>query len=167
MGSVRKHLARTFGNLPVRDAKHDLRVFITDIDVKTAKRKDPAHCVFANACGRMFQATKVLFLRAMAYVDLPDENGVSHVERFTLPVAMRDFIVAFDKGEKVIPRGGFTLRAPSASKTLDAKLAVRRASKQRQPKHKRGKHAPIKEMQIDVRSGVGKVQFANRPCKAA
>ncbi len=114
-----REITRLWGDVPVVDAKKDLRVFITPSDVESATRKDPGACVFAKACSRSFGCKRVLIYRATAYVELPSENGALKVERFTLTPAMRSLVEAFDKGEIVIPAAGFVLRAPSKSQTLD------------------------------------------------
>lgn len=119
-------IRRIWGDLDVVDAKSDLRVFISQEDIEKATRKDPAACVFAQACLRTFGAKKVLFFRTVAYIELPDENGKRHVERFIMNESMRDLLNKWDRGESVIPDGGFLLRAPSLSSTLSSELRRRR-----------------------------------------
>jgi hypothetical protein len=132
-------IIRTWGDVPVVDAKKDLRVFMTPEDLKGARIKDPSACVFARACRRMFHATKVLIFRTVAYVELPNEDGSRRVERFVVGPAMRDLIEAFDRGEGVIPSAGFTLRAPPKSETLEGLRKEAHRQLQRQRKDTRPK----------------------------
>lgn len=91
-------IKRHWGDVEVIDAEKDLRVFIQPQDLRSAKAKDPGCCVFAQACKRQFAASKVLFWRSVAYVELPGPDGRRRVERFYLSSEMRDLIENFDKG---------------------------------------------------------------------
>ena len=149
-----KILKRFFGGLPVVDSKQELRVFANDSDVDEATPKDPQHCVFANACRRQFGSHKVAFFKHIAYVELPDNKGNKRIERFTLPNVTTRSIIEFDKTGKANP-GGYFLRSPVGTKTLEASLAVNRA-RIREPA------SPTKrklKKQEDVRSGKGLVKF--------
>ena len=161
-------IKRLWGDAEVIDAKVDLRVMIIPEDVKKATRTDPGCCVFAQACMRSFGATKVLFFRRVAYVELPDKLGTLHVERFHLPGDMRNLIAAFDRGEETIPKAGFLLKAPTESQTFEG---VRRNNNTKRIKRKmllgsaesnqgRGKYVdkPI-VIDLTVRSGIGAVHF--------
>ena len=75
-------LKRYFGPLECVDAKKDIRVFVSRIDFKGARRKDETNCVLARACKRAFGCTKVMVLRGRAYLDLPQEDGSRKLERF-------------------------------------------------------------------------------------
>jgi len=114
-------IRRHWGDIPVVDAKKDIRIFFDSKDVANAKRLDPTGCIFAQACKRQFGATKVIILRTVAYMDLPDRKGNRRVERFEVAPEMRDIIEAFDRGEGVLPAGGFEFSAPSESHSLDGK----------------------------------------------
>ena len=61
-------LKRFFGNLPVVDAKENLRIFVNDDDVHGAKRRDPKNCVLARACCRLYGSNAVAFFRMTAYL---------------------------------------------------------------------------------------------------
>ncbi|CEF48270.1 unnamed protein product [uncultured bacterium] len=169
-------IRRIWGDMPVLDATTNLRVFILPEDVQAASPKDPADCVFARACRRTFHATKVLFFRSVAYVELPDGNGVHRVERFIIGESMRGLIQAFDRGEKVIPEAGFVLKAPTPGETLNSELKRRReraSSERRRLEGRmtvdepaagtgRGKGKYVDEprlVDVDVRSGLGAVHF--------
>jgi len=116
-----KEIVRLWGDVPVMDAKKDLRVFIKPCDLEGATRKDPAHCVFARACKRTFDARKILFYRQVAYVELPGEDGQRRVERFIMSESMTALVKDFDEGRTTIPEAGFLLSAPTPSQTLNAK----------------------------------------------
>jgi hypothetical protein len=159
----------------VIDAEKDLRVFIQPQDVRSAKAKDPGCCVFAQACKRQFAASKVLFWRSVAYVELPGPDGKRRVERFTLSSEMRELIENFDKGNKVSEVAGFELKRPRPTETLEGKLKKNRAWKERNRKallsgtarSKRGTQGqgkyskPAIVVDLEVRDGKGRVQFKN------
>lgn len=168
-----QEITRLWGDLPVMDAEHDLRVFITPDDVEGAIEKNPSECVFARACKRLYHATKVMFFRSVAYVEVPDENGKRRVERFHLSDGMRKLIEDFDRGLSVIPEAGFLLKAPSASHRIEA---VTESSRKKREKAKerqkiigervRGKGKYESEplvLDLSVRSGSGAVHFTKSP----
>jgi hypothetical protein len=121
-----REIRRVWGDLDVVDAKRDVVVTINEADIARASRQDPAECVFAQACRRVFGAKKVLFFRSVAYIEMPDAQGRRRVERFILGHETRDLINQWDDGEQVFPDAGFQLRAPSRSQTFDTKLAKSR-----------------------------------------
>lgn len=168
-----EEIKRLWGDVEVTDAKDDLRVFINEDDLKGAVEKDPAECVFAQACKRLFGSTKVLFFRSVAYVELRKEDGTVRVERFVMPDTMRALVEAFDKGEGVIPKAGFVLRSPAPGRTLEHNRKKSQKSIQKLRRRKlegemlgdgigRGKgryrDAPL-AINLAVRSGSGAVQF--------
>lgn len=113
-----RDIERLWGNIPVVDATSDLRIFIKQCDIAKATRQDPEYCVLAQACSRLFGSSKVLFYRCVAYVELPDSNGVRKVERFIMKGDARSIVENFDSGKDVIPDAGFLLRAPKPSEKL-------------------------------------------------
>jgi hypothetical protein len=164
---IKRHL----GDLQVVEAKKDLRVFIQPEDVKKATAKDPGCCVFAQACKRQFAATKVVFWRAVAYVDLPGPDGARRVERFLLSPEMRDLIENFDRGNKVSESAGFELKAPSPGRTLAGqseykkrkkKAALIKGTSTAVKRGMQGKGAyskPAIVVDLEVRNGSGRVHF--------
>jgi hypothetical protein len=175
MTSHYEAIRRTWGDLEVVDAKENLRVFVKPEDVASAKAKDPGNCVFAKACVRQFDATKVLFWKSVAYVDLPSKSGVRRVERFMVPTDMRRLIEAFDKGKDVTHFAGFELKRPKPSATFAGKLKTNRMSRERCRKAlllgvntstKNGRQGegklkkPYGAIDIQVRDGTGMVHFA-------
>ncbi len=166
---ARKQIRRLWGDLEVVEAQKDLRVFIRPSDVRKARAKDPEQCVFAKACRRQFDATKVLFLKSVAYVDLPGEDGVRRVERFQMSPQMRDLVESFDRGQPIRDIAGFELRKPRPSYTLEAKAEKSRGERERRTRRSkavaassRGKGAysrPALPVDLSVRNGMGRVHF--------
>ncbi len=176
-----QEIKRIWGDMEVVDSEKELRVFIAPEDVAKATRKDPAYCVFAQACRRQFHATKVLFYRSVAYIDLPFE-GRRRVERFLMPDKMRDLVESFDRGETKIPQDGFVLKAPTPSNTLnntakkssEDRLRAKRRMLEGQSAEVRKKSPGLGQgkgkfrdkplvMDLAVRSGIGAVHFTHRP----
>jgi len=165
--AIKRHL----GDLEVVDAPSDLRIFVQPEDVKTATAKDPGCCVFAQACKRQFAATKVVFWRAIAYVDIPGPDGKRRVERFLLSPQMRDLIENFDRGNKVIDSAGFNLKAPSPGRTLagqseykkrkrNAALIKGTSTSPKRGMQGRGAYSkPAIVVDLEVRNGSGMVHF--------
>lgn len=166
-------LDRFFHDMPVIDARGHLRLFVTQEDIAEARRRDPEHCVFANACRRLFGSSAILFFRTIAYVDLPDENNVRSVERFYMTPRTQKRIAEFDK-TGVAPPGGFLLNKPSTSRTLEKSLTFSRGYRQRErgaamaaSKEKRAatlkgvakRRMTLAATATDIRSGNGMVHF--------
>lgn len=131
-------VGRFFRGLPVVDATEPLRIVVRREDIAKGRRLDPNQCVFAQACKRMFDSHTVLFLRRVAYVELPDAKGKRLVHRFVISNSTADRIAHFDKtGEH--PEGGFVLNAPSKRRTMEGIAAYE--AKYRQAIAE-GKHVP-------------------------
>jgi hypothetical protein len=180
-----EEIKRHWGDLEVIDAQKDLRVFIQPEDVRSATVKDPGCCVFAQACKRQFSASKVLFWRSVAYVELPGPHGKRRVERFILSPEMRELVENFDKGHAVAEVAGFELKKPSSSHTLAGKIRKNRAWKAKRRKAllngtalesrrltagaKKGSQGdgkyskPAIVVDLEVRDGKGRVQFKKEP----
>ena len=169
-------IKRHWGDVEVIDARKDLLVFIQPEDVNCATAKDPGCCVFAQACKRQFAATKVLFWRSVAYVELPGDDGKRRVERFSLSSEMRDLIENFDKGNRVATVAGFELKKPIPSETFEGKSARNKKQHARRKKAllngtstrpKRGIQGqgtyskPAIVVDLEVRNGKGQVHFKN------
>jgi hypothetical protein len=166
-------IERHWGDVPVVDATQELRVFIQPEDVASATRKDPGACVFANACKRQFAATKVLFLKEVAYVELPTRTGERRVERFRMTPAMRGLVENFDRGKPVDGVAGFELKPMKPSETFVGKADRRRRQREhhraalldgtRTPvRGKQGQGAyskPVIVVDLEVRDGRGRVRF--------
>lgn len=177
-GKSFEEIKHYWGDVEVVDARKDLRVFIQPEDVRSATAKDPGCCVFAQACKRQFSATKVLFWRSVAYVELPGPDGNRRVERFALSSDMRELIENFDRGNSVAEVAGFELKKPRPSERFDAK--AKRMKKYSTEKKKalltgtavrpkrgiqgQGKYSkPAVVVDLEVRNGSGRVHFKNSP----
>jgi hypothetical protein len=176
-----EEIKRIWGDVEVVDAKNDLRVFIQQEDVNSATQKDPGCCVFAQACKRQFSATKVLFWKSVAYVELPGKDGRPRVERFFLSSGMRDLIDNFDKGKPIASIAGFELKKPSLSRTFEgARRCFKKAdTKKREAllsgiklvsrKGEQGIGAyskPARVIDLEVRNGSGRVHFKKKTVRA-
>lgn len=162
-------LRKTFDGMPIVDAKRDFTLSVNGKDIKAGKRKDPGNCALANACREQVHASKVVFFRKTAYMDLPDSKGVRTVYRFLLGKEAVAFVRQFDRGEKVNGDVTVTLKAPPPSNTLDSNRAE---SRQRREKARKallrgelagttGNKATFarkpRVSDIDVRNGTGLV----------
>jgi hypothetical protein len=169
-----QEIQRHWGDIEVIDATKDLRVFIKPEDVASAKSKDPGCCVFAQACKRQFAATKVLFWRSVAYVELPGPDGKRRVERFELSPHMRQLIEDFDKGNAVPLSAGFELKRVRPHMTFEVKRQNNNASREKRKNaaingtregtssgnQGKGKYSkPPIVIDLEVRNGKGMVQF--------
>ena len=133
--------------------------------------------MFAQACKRQFAATKVLFWRSVAYVELPGPDGTPRVERFSLSPQMRNLIENFDRGEPVPVSAGFELKKPIKSETLSHKSKKQKEFQRKRKaallkgsyikKGKQGEganhHAPAVLVDLRVRRGSGRVSFRKAP----
>jgi hypothetical protein len=127
-------LERFFAGMKVVEATAPLRVFANENDKRIAFRGDPKSCVLARACERLFGSSAVLIFKTIAYVDLPDSNGIRQVNRFYVNNNVRDQIIRYDEtGE--FPPGGFTFYIPP--RTLDGD---RQYQKDRKQRIKNGEH---------------------------
>src|SRR5687768_5588316 len=122
-----KAVSGVFAGLPLIEATADICVVPSADDIKNGKRKHPGHCALVKNAQRTLGATKVVFFRRTAYIDLPDANGVRHVHRFMLHPSTRKFIADFDSGKQVASNVGLRFLAPTEGHTLAASLKRRKA----------------------------------------
>jgi hypothetical protein len=80
--------------LPVLNAKGPLVLTITDGDINKADNKNPADCVVARAIRRQCHAMEARVHLTRVYV----RTTKDHWDRYRTPKAMRDEIIAFDRG---------------------------------------------------------------------
>lgn len=118
--SEQQQILRLWGDLPIVEAKHDVRVVLAPEDGRNAKRGDGENCLLAQACRRSFGSTKVVFFRRVAYVELPDARGNPRIERFMLSEDAHNAIREFDQTGKIAERASFNLKAPGASQRLES-----------------------------------------------
>lgn len=159
---------RSFGDLPLREASADLRVPVTQEDFEGADRKDPEHCVLAQACIREFDSSAVVFLKSVAYLDILGDDGERVVERFMVSPQARAVIEGFDRGESIPADGRWvTLKKPNPSETLDAKYRNRKKSERRRREALRKGSIDLpsftrtysKPLDFEVRNGRGRIQM--------
>jgi hypothetical protein len=127
---VAKHLHTQFGDLPIVEAKEPLRLQPIRADVEGAIMKDPCACVFARCAQRQFGATRMVFWKSIAYVDLVGKDGIRRIERFLVTPTMMRLIERFDRGEPIEEGRAFILNPPSAHSTRHAaKMYTRKRRK--------------------------------------
>lgn len=165
-------ITRVFNGQPVVDAKNDLRVSILDDDINKGIAKDFNECVFAQACKRQFLSQKVLLMKRVAYLSLPDEFGNYRVERFIISSAGMKLIADFDRGIMPKAKTSFVFAAPTPSETLNAKIKyqlkfnkLKRQAKLKgkingSPVEKSTTKTKMSEQIMDVRNGSGLIQMS-------
>lgn len=132
-------LKRVFQGMEVIDSTFNLPLNVKDEDWNGARPNNVEDCVFARTSTRMFDGGAMVFLRTVAYVDLPCEDGVRRVHRFIISTKMRTQILALDDSARTgippeVVLGTFNLLAPSPSNTMDKRLGYRKKSRQKDPK---------------------------------
>lgn len=122
-------LRRVFQGMEIVDAKADVLINAKDEDFKGSTPNHLENCVFARACRRLYDSGVMLFMASVAYVDMPDEDGVRKVHRFIMGWKLRGAIRVMDEsgGTKFVP-GVFRLHAPPRANRLDY---IRENSRQR------------------------------------
>lgn len=176
-GVQQSYLDRTFGDLSIVDAKNDLRIPITRSALKNSKRKDPEHCMFAEACKEILDSSAAIFFKTTAYVDVVGKDGVRRVERFTLSPQMREMIERFDRGQKVVADDSWlVLAAPKTGRQLEynrkKNIALRKAKRigTYVPKGppRLGTESPRgSAKELEVRNGTGQFQMIRKREKVA
>jgi len=176
-------LKREFQGIPVVDAKHELRIFIKEEDLCSAVRKDQFCCVYAQACKRSYDAQRVIILRTIAYVELPQTDGKRKIERFYMTEAMQEVVRKFDRGEPIEAGTCFILSPPPPGRTMDYSLVKKReqrkarnektsallvgtreelAQEDKDSRRGKGRRQPKLMADVSIRSGTGKIQFAKK-----
>lgn len=107
---------RGIDGLPIVDATKPLALLIDDKDVKGANVKEPAECVVARACRNHLHAIEVRVHLSRIYIRFNKGNW----QRFLTPKAMRDEIIAFDRGGR-FQTGTFALAPPNPNARLTGK----------------------------------------------
>ena len=171
INNARDVLRTTFDGLPIVDAEADFSLIVRNTAVKAAKgnQRDVSNCILAKACAKQVGASKVAFLRTIAYLELPDPKGNKRVVRYRLDKDAQAIVAAFDRGKNVKGEVMVTLRAPHPSQKLDALLhkernrverkreaAIRGEIIEKDTRYARySNHRSVKD--IDVRNGTGLV----------
>lgn len=126
--------------LPVIDAKRPIMLNITTLDIRKADPKQPDSCAIARACMRELHVKEARIHLGRIYLRTNDSNWT----RYQTPSALRDEIIAFDRGGTFQPCGARLLPvAPSQltkNKRQGGKDAPDRQAKRKQAKKRRPYH---------------------------
>ena len=114
----------------VKDADGKLIVTITKADVRSGAKKNAQSCAAANALCRQHQAEEARVHFSRAYI----KKGGKWL-RFGVPVALRNEIMAFDRGGEFAP-GEYVLAPVQPCVRLDAERTPRYAPEKRSGAHK-------------------------------
>jgi hypothetical protein len=152
---------RKYHGMPQQEATADLHVQPLLEDIENAKRGDPENCVFARCLKRVLHTSTAVIFKSTAYVEVLSEKGDKILRRYTIDGAARKCIDTFDRTGKIAP-AGFILRAPTPTRTLDAKVAynAKHPRKQKIKGTRTWKVAKPKEHDFSfLRDGTGMVSF--------
>jgi hypothetical protein len=120
---------RYWKGLEVVEATAPLMIVVTKGDVDNAAPGDPEACAASLACKRAYGSTAVVFFHRYAYVDVPAPTKKDPdrrvVHRFALPEETARMIEELDGGGEP-PAGGYLLKPPSPSQTLDGMREAQR-----------------------------------------
>ena len=107
-------LIRSIGGLPVVDAKRPLTLKVTKTDIAKAADgiQKPDKCAVARACYRELHVIEARVHLSRVYLRTNDSNWV----RYKTPAAMRDEIIAFDRGGAFEPAEFYLAPCPPAAK---------------------------------------------------
>jgi hypothetical protein len=100
----------TIEGLPVINAKKPLKLHVTPLDIKAARKHSPGNCAVAKACQREWKAKEVRVHLSRIYVRHNEQNWT----RYFTPYAMRSEIIAYDRGGEFLP-SVYTVTPPSPS----------------------------------------------------
>lgn len=137
---------KSIDGLPVVDAKRPLVLHVTAADIAkaAASTQEPERCAVARACQRELHVIEARVHLSRTYLRTNKSNWV----RYATPQAMREEIIAFDRGGAFQPQE-FTLKPLQPAKQLGA-------DKRKRPtvtkKKRRGKPRAYHRIE-NVRSG--------------
>jgi hypothetical protein len=106
---------QTQADFPLKDARRDLVLHITEGDIKGSKRKDNDACAAATALCRQEHFKEAKVYKTKTYVKLKDGSW----ERYVTPKALYTEIMVFDRGGR-FEAGEFILKAPKGIQKLGA-----------------------------------------------
>lgn len=130
--------SRLIEGLPVVDAKKDLKIQITLLDVKNSKKSDPANCAAAVACKRQTHKEVRVYL-TKTYIKIGN-----HWTRFHTPERISREIIAFDRGSNFVP-GIYEIKAPVGMERLGCRTKISKI-------HTQNKKLQVHHMTKEVRS---------------
>lgn len=134
VGGALRNIQKFFPKvMTVNDADEEVQIEVTDRDEKTAAKKDHTQCAFAVACKRAYRADGVIVSVHTAYVIKGDE-----ATRYILPESVSREVVSFDRGAK-FSAGEYSLKIPTPSQRLGARVERKTHTTTRPGKSKRGK----------------------------
>lgn len=129
---------RSIDGLPVIDAKRALQIVVQPGDISRSLRangrKEPDSCAMAKAMRRQTHCKDVRIHLARTYVRQNDGNW----QRYMTPGALRQEIIAFDRGGRFEP-GAYLLKVAQPSKKATGK---RQGSDKDKRKNKKRRHSP-------------------------
>ena len=100
----------TIEGLPVINAKKPLKLHVTPLDIKAARKHSPGNCAVAKACQREWKAKEVRVHLSRIYVRHNEQNWT----RYFTPLPMRAEIIAYDRGGEFLP-SVYTVAPPTPS----------------------------------------------------
>jgi hypothetical protein len=155
-------LKRVFQGMEVRDATADLIIIIKEEDYVGAIPRDMEHCGFANCGRRLYNSSTMVFMNTVAYVEIPDEDGVRRVLRFSIGSKMQGAIKVLDEsnGTKHVT-GTFVLKAPRMSHKLDTLMKYSR-KQAKKPGRAQRKRTVEKQRKVAIKSKATVVKTRNR-----
>lgn len=116
MARYRKKFSQmSIDGIIVEDGKKPLVLNIKEADCKTGKR-DPAGCAAAKAACRVDGVLEARVYRTRTYL-LTQKNGKKSWQRYITPDAIRNELIAFDRGGTFEP-DDYTLAVVSESQRL-------------------------------------------------
>ena len=127
---------------PVREKiKHEIILFPSKQDIKTAKRRDPMGCALHNAACRMFDIPNAMIGDRFCYIPQRDEKGKPYIARVQATGSTQRAIRHFDKtGE--MPEGGFRFIGIGKSRRLASKRKYNARLRSGEHKTKKQTHKP-------------------------
>lgn len=135
--------------MPIINAKRPLTLHVTEVDIAGSDRKKPGNCAAARACYRELHADEVRIHLGRVYVRT---RGAKSWTRYNTPPAMRNEIIAFDRGGDFEP-GEYTLHVPHpAQRTKKAQGSTTNKTKPWKQRSKTPKRASPKVVK-NVRTG--------------
>ena len=130
----------TIEGLPVINAKKPLKLHVTPLDIKAARKHSPGNCAVAKACMREWKAKEVRVHLSRIYVRQNEQNWT----RYFTPYAMRSEIIAYDRGGEFLP-SVYTVASPPPTKSTGKKQSqsVDKNDKTRHLRKKRKKYTVV------------------------
>lgn len=91
---------KSIEGMPVIDGKRPLKLKITANDCRKGDPKDPSSCAIARACRRELHVAEARVHLSRVYIRA---TGAKSWTRYNTPAALRQEIIAFDRGGSFAP----------------------------------------------------------------